>query len=73
VGVSKLFLHIFLVIATCAPLVLQVADMAQRYPPGRALIDISLLDAALLIAALILPLCVLSRLGVDWRTGPEEY
>lgn len=72
-GVSRLFLHIFLVIATCAPLALQVADMAQQYPLDRALIDISLVDAALLIAALILPLCVLSRLGVDWRAGPEEY
>lgn len=70
---SKFFLQIFLVIATCAPLVLQVADMAQRYPLDRALIDISLVDAALLIAALILPVCVLSRLGVDWRAGPEEY
>jgi len=71
--VSKFFLQILLIIAACAPLVLQVADMAQRYPLGRALIDISLVDAALLIAALILPVCVLSRLGVDWRAGPEEY
>jgi hypothetical protein len=71
--VSRLFLHIFLVIAACAPLVLQVADMAQRYPLDRALVDISLVDAALLIAAMSLPLYLLSRLGVDWRAGPEEY
>jgi len=71
--VARLFLHIFLVIATCAPLVLLVADMAQRYPLDRALMDISIVDAALLIAALSLPICALSRLGVDWRAGPEEY
>ena len=70
---NRLFLHIFLVIAACAPLALQVADMAQRYPLDRALIDISLVDAVLLIAALSLPLYLLSRLGVDWRAGPEEY
>jgi len=52
---------------------LLAADMLQRYPLDGALKDISLLDAVLLIAALILPLCVLSRLGVDWRAGPEEY
>jgi len=71
--VNRLFLHIFLVIAVCAPLALQVADMAQRYPLDRSLIDISLVDAVLLIAALSLPLYLLSRLGVDWRAGPEEY
>jgi hypothetical protein len=71
-GVSRLFLHIFLVIATCVPLVLLVADMAQRYPLDRALMEISLVDAVLLIVALGLPLCALSRLGVDWRTGAEE-
>ncbi len=65
--------YIIFVIAACAPLVLLVADMAQRYPLERALIDISLVDAVLLIAALALPLLVLSRLGVDWRTGPEEF
>lgn len=70
---TKLFLQVFLVIAACAPLALLVADMAQRYPLDAALMDISRLDAALLIAALSLPLYALSRLGVDWRAGPEEY
>ena len=70
---NRLFLHILLVIATCLPLVLVVADMTQRYPLNGALIDISLVDAVLLIAALGLPLFALSRLGVNWRTGPDEY
>ncbi len=70
---TRLFRHIILVIATCVPLVLLVADMAQRYPLNGVLMDISLVDAALLIAALSLPLCALSRLGVDWRAEPEEY
>ena len=69
---SRLFLHIFLVIAACVPLLLLVADMARRYPLDGALMDISLLDAALLIAALSLPLCLLTRLGVDWRAEAEE-
>lgn len=62
-----------LVIAACAPLVLLVADMLQRYPLDGALRDIGLVDAVLLIAALGLPVCVLTRLGVDWRSEPEEY
>ena len=70
---SKLFLNILLIIAACLPLILLAADMLQRYPLDGALMDISLLDAALLIAALSLPLCLLSRLGVDWRARPEEY
>ena len=70
---TRLFLHIFLVIAACAPLMLLVADMAQRYPLHRALMEISLVDAILLIATLGLPLFALSRLGVAWRAGPEEY
>ena len=73
VCVARLLINIFLVIAACAPLLLLVADMAQRYPLERALVDIGLVDAVLLIAALALPLFVLSRLGVHWRTGPEEY
>ena len=60
-------------IAACVPLVLLVADMAQRYPLDRALMDISLVDMALLVAALSLPLCVLSRFGVNWRAKAEEY
>ena len=62
-----------MVIAACAPLALLVADMMQRYPLYGALKDISLVDALLLLAALVLPLCVLTRLGVDWRAEPEEY
>ena len=73
VGVNRLFLHVFIVIAACAPLVLLVADMVQRYPLDRALIDIGLVDAALLIVATIFPVFVPSRLGVDWRAEPEEY
>lgn len=69
----RLLLHVSLVIAACAPLVLLVADMSRRYPPGRALVDIGLVDAVLLIAALALPLVVLTRIGVNWRSGPEEY
>ena len=69
----RIVLNIFLVIAACAPLVLLVADMAQRYPLESALIDISFVDALLLIAALALPLFVLSHLGVHWRAGPDEY
>ena len=69
----RLFLNVLLVIAACAPLVLLVANMLQRYPLDGALMDISLVDALLLIAALGLPLGVLTRLGVDWRAGPEEY
>jgi len=71
--VTRLYLHIFLVIMACAPLVLLVANMVQRYSLHSTLIDISLVDAALLIAALSLPLCLLPRLGVDWRSEPEEY
>lgn len=52
---------------------LLVADMSRRYSPNLALVDIGLVDALLLIAALALPLVVLTRLGVDWRSGPEEY
>ena len=73
VGVNRLFLHIFYVIAACAPLVLLVADMVQRYPLDEALMNIGLVDAALLIAATILPVFILPRLGVDWRSEPEEY
>ena len=62
-----------MVIVACAPLVLLVADMLQRYPLDGALKDISLVDALLLIAALSLPLFVLTRLGVDWRAEPEDY
>ena len=61
------------VIATCAPLALLVADMVQRYPLDRALIDIGIVDAALLIAATSLPVFILPRLGVDWRSEPEEH
>ncbi len=60
-------------IAACAPLLLLVADMVQRYPLDGALMDIGLVDAALLIAATSVPVFVLSRLGVDWRAEPEEY
>ena len=70
---NRLFLHVCIVIAACAPLVLLVADMVQRYPLDRALIDIGLVDAALLIVATILPVIVPPRLGVDWRAEPEEY
>ena len=70
---NRLFLHVFFVLAACAPLILLVADMVQRYPLDEALIDISLVDAALLIAATSLPVFVPSRLGVDWRAEPEEY
>ncbi|MCP4286445.1 MAG: hypothetical protein GY792_18685 [Gammaproteobacteria bacterium] len=70
---NRLFLHIFFVIAACAPLVLLVANMVQRYPLDEALMDIGLVDAALLIAATSLPVFILSPLGVDWRTLPEEY
>jgi hypothetical protein len=62
-----------MVIAACAPLVLLVADMLQRYPLDGALKDIGFVDALLLIAALGLPLCVLTRLGVNWRSEPEQY
>ena len=72
VSVNRTLLHVFLVIAACAPLVALVADMVHRYPLDKALIDISLVDAVLLIAATSLPVLVLSRLGVDWRTDPEE-
>ncbi len=57
----------------CAPLVLLVASMVQKYSLHSTLIDISLVDVALLIVALSLPLCLLPRLGVDWRSEPEEY
>ena len=73
VGVNRLFLHIFLVIAACAPLVLLVANMVQRYPLDGALMDIGLVDAALLISATSLPVFILPRLGVDWRAEPEEF
>ena len=69
----RLLLHVLLVIAACAPLVLLVINMTQTYPLDGALKDITLVDAVLLIAALGLPLFVLSRLGVSWRSGPEEY
>ncbi len=70
---TKLVLHIFLVIIACLPLIVLVLDMVQRYAPGSPLRDIGLTDAVLLLVALALPVVVLSRLGVDWRTGPEEY
>jgi hypothetical protein len=70
---NRFFLHIFYVIAACAPLVLLVVDMVQRYPLDQALIDIGLVDAALLIAATSLPVFTLSQLGVDWRAEPAEY
>ena len=70
---NRLFLHVFIVIAACAPLVLLVADLVQRYPLDRALLDIGLVDAAWLIAAMSLPVFVPFRLGVDWRAEPEEY
>ncbi len=57
----------------CVPLVLLVTNMVQKYPLDSTLIDISLVDVALLIAALSLPLYLLPRLGVDWRSEPEEY
>ena len=69
----KLLLQVLLVIAACAPLVLLVIKMTQTYPLDGALKDITLVDAVLLIAALSLPLFILSRLGVSWRAGPEEY
>jgi hypothetical protein len=71
--VPRLLLHVFFVIAACAPLVLLVINMTQTYPLDGALKDITLVDAVLLIAALSLPLFLLSRLGVAWRSGPEEY
>jgi hypothetical protein len=70
---NRLFLHILFVIAGCAPLILLVVDMVQRYPLDEALMDIGLVDAALLIAATSLPVFTLSRLGVDWRAEPAEY
>ncbi len=70
---NKLVLQIFLVIIACLPLIVLVLDMAQRYAPDSPLRDIGLTDALLLLVALALPVVVLSRLGVDWRTGPEEY
>ena len=70
---NKLFIHIILVIAACAPLALLVTNMAQRYPLDQALIGIGLVDAILLIAALGLPLWALSRLGVNWRREPGEH
>ena len=70
---TRLFLHVFFVMAACAPLILLVANMAQRYPLDAALLDISLVDAVWLIAATSLPVFVPSRLGVDWRAEPEEY
>jgi len=73
VGVNRILLHVFFVIAACAPLLVLVADMVQRYPLDGALIDITPVDAVLLIAATSLPVFVLSRLGVDWRAGAEEY
>jgi hypothetical protein len=73
VAVTRLFLHIFIIIAACTPLLLLVADIARRYPLDGALMEISLADAILLLSALALPIMVLSRLGVDWRSGPEEY
>ena len=69
---NRLFLHVFFVIAACAPLVLLVVDMAQRYPLDEALMNIGLVDAALLIAATSLPVFALPRLGVDWRAEAEE-
>ena len=69
---NRLFLHVFFVIAACAPLVLLAADMVQRYPLDGALMDIGLVDAALLIVATSLPVFGLSRLGVNWRAEPEE-
>jgi len=73
VGVNRILLHVFLIVAACAPLVVLVADMMQRYPLNRTLMNINAVDAILLIAATSLPVFVLSRLGVDWRAGPEEY
>ena len=73
VPVTKLLQSVSLVIAACAPLLLLVADMTHRYPLDGALMDIGLVDAILLIAALALPLGVLPRLGVAWRSSPEEY
>ena len=69
----RLFLNILLVIAACAPLVLLAIGLTQKYPPDGALLDIGPWEAVLLIAALALPLFVLTRLGVNWRSGPEEY
>jgi hypothetical protein len=71
--VNRLFLHVFFVIAACAPLVFLVADMVQRYPLDGVLMDIGLVDAALLIMATSLPVFALPRLGVAWRGEPEEY
>ncbi len=70
---TRLFLHIILVIMACVPLVLLVTNMVQKYPLDSTLIDISLIDAILLIATLSLPLYLLPRLGVDWRAEPEEH
>ena len=70
---SRVFIHVVLVIAACAPLVLLVNDLAQRHPPGTPVLDIGFGDAVLLLAALGLPLLLLSRLGVDWRAGPDEF
>jgi len=73
VGLNRILLHVFFVIAACAPLIVLVADMVQRYPLDAALMDIAPVDAVLLITATSLPVFVLSRLGVDWRAEPEAY
>ena len=70
---SRLFIHVALVFAACAPLLLLVVDLAQKYPPDTALLEIGLFDAILLLVSLGLPLLVLSRLGVIWRAGPDEF
>ncbi|TNF88001.1 MAG: hypothetical protein JSU67_15360 [Gammaproteobacteria bacterium] len=69
----RVFLHVFIVIAACTPLILLVFDMLQRYPLDTVLTDIGFIDAILLIVAIGLPVFALSRLGVDWRTEPEDY
>ncbi len=69
----RILLHIIFVIAACTPLILLVFDMLQRYPLNTGLTEIAIFDAILLAAAFGLPIFALSRLGVDWRTEPEDY
>jgi len=73
VVVSRLFLNSILVVAACAPLILLVGDMVQRYPLDISLLDISIVDAVLLLVALAIPLGLLQRLDVNWRNSPDDF
>ena len=70
---NRILLHVVFVLAACTPLILLVFDMLQRYPLGTDLTEIGVLDAILLVAAIGLPVFSLTRLGVDWRSEPEDY